>query len=133
MQSSVRIAISMPGTQLVLSTGASPLSLGFSQLLGKVEVHSVNRETKLVTTSSSSENTRSQVSLNGTVPDAPIVYGVPQGEEEGVKENVIFYPSLMEPSRPYPFFFLDRYMLARKNDDNDLEFFYLSDAEGEQT
>ena len=133
MQSSVQIAISTPGTRLVLATGASQLSLGFSQLLGKVEVFSANMGARVVMMSPSSESTRSKVAFNGIVPDTPIVYGNPQGHEEEVKENVIFYPSLMEPKRPYTFYFLDRYMLVRKNDDNDLDFFYLDDAQWEQT
>ncbi len=133
MQSSVQIAISTPDTRLVLATGASQLPPSFSQRLGKVEVFSANRVTRVVMMSPSSEITHSKVTFNGIVPDAPIVYGNPQGHEEGVKENVIFYPHRMEPMRPYTFYFLDRYMLARKNDENDLEFFYLSDAEGEQT
>ena len=74
-----------------------------------------------------SYGTLSRVTCNGMIPDVPIVYGDPLDQEEGVKENIIFYPHLMEPRRPYPFYFLDRYMLVRKKN-NDLEVFYLEEG-----
>ena len=43
-------------------------------------------------------------------------------------DQVLLAPEMMEPRIPYPFKFLDQYLVVVKNDDDELLVFYLPEA-----